>query len=78
MENNDLVVTGNITVYEQSGDETTNTQSLEKDNDLPLTVSDVYREFKLRGHDYKGQFQGITYMNLRGLYTSIPHFTSKL
>ncbi len=46
----------------------------EKENDLSLMGHDVYREFRLRGHNYGGKFQGITYVNEEGMSTYICWF----
>ncbi len=71
MENNDLVVTGQISEFEcTNNEESMKTQILEKDDALSLTSEDVYREFRSRGHNYKGQFRGVTQLNLSGRYLS--------
>ncbi len=36
------------------------------ETDLCLTRGDIYKEFRLRGYDYEGEFQGITCCNIAG------------
>ncbi len=70
IEDNSLVVTGKISQLKISNAVSrANSAEMTPPGNIPdlhFTRSDVYREFRLRGHDYKGFFRGITSTNLEG------------
>ncbi len=69
LENNDLIVTGKVLEINNTNAELRSSNALiaEEPDDLPLMKDDIYQEFLLRGHNYGGQFQGITYINGKGM-----------
>ena len=71
----DMVVNGTINCYagDQGGYPTPERSQSEF---LPLNTDDVYKEFRLRGYNYSGPFQGIQRIDNEG--TSCCQFTSLL
>lgn len=69
-EGGSVAVSGRISVPEDVSKELLNLPkqqpNVEKDV-LPLNLSDIYKELRLRGYDYEGIFRGITESDNRGL-----------
>jgi len=60
-ESNNIVASGQISTPTSIDKELLNLSSpkIKKDRFLPLESAEIYKELRLKGYDYKGQFRGI-------------------
>ena len=66
----DMVVTGTINSY--PGDQANFPTPPRPDSEfLPLSTDDIYKEFRLRGYNYSGPFQGIQRIDNEGTTFSV-------
>ena len=77
-ENGTLVVNGVISALDDPGQQlpvysTVHGDSKDEEELMQLTMSDVYKELRLRGYEYGGDFQGILSATNRGAYSTYSH-----
>lgn len=65
VDGDDLVCNGNIRSIEHS-DVQINRKSNSIDEDDYMTSRDIYKEFKLRGYQYRGKFRNISRVSISG------------
>lgn len=69
---NEIVASGQISTSTTIDKELLNLVSpkAKKDEFLPLESTEIYKELRLKGYDYKGPFRGIKSINNIGKYIS--------
>lgn len=69
-ESGEIVASGQISAPATTDKELLNLVSpkTKKDEFLPLTSAEIYKELRLKGYDYKGPFRGIKSINNIGKY----------
>lgn len=68
-ENDSTVVTGRIyipTNVEKEMNDLRPHQSTERNETPPMKTHDIYKELRIRGYKYSGQFKGIMESDIRG------------
>lgn len=74
LESGEAVVTGHISIIKNSSKEFLALEPLKAttgENILPLTTRDVYKELRLRGYNYQGEFKGIMECDVTGQIAKI-------
>lgn len=67
-ESNGIVASGQISTPTTIDKELLNLSSptIKKDKFLPLESAEIYKELRLKGYDYNGQFRGIQSIDNKG------------
>lgn len=69
-ESDEIVASGQISAPTTTDKELLNLVSprAKKDEFLPLESTEIYKELRLKGYDYKGPFRGIKSIDNKGKY----------